>query len=363
MNFFYLTRPLTGLAALLISSSMLIAEVEKESPPSVPPAAAGDAADGASGGFSGYVPSARSEGMVSGGAGVNPQGSGPTPDIRADGLPPLATGRETSVQRQEGFNESIKQVFPMTPNMLRRYREIYDQSQRAILERPEPEGRMETGLVSLEPGEDAPVLTLSTGIASIVGFYDATGAPWPVSQYVLGDGKDFQVIQLGEKANNLSVTPLVPVGWTNLIAVLEGEDKPVVMRLNISESSADYRRDIQVMRIGPNADVNTASMMSPDGQARTMEEIREAGTSLLVSALSGVDMPKDSREVRVLGVSARAWLTGDDLVIRSSNALLSPSWHASMSGPDGTRVYTIKPTGTALFSVSGQIVRADIDLP
>lgn len=359
----FLNRPLCGLAALLISASMLVAQTDTESSPAGSPAAADGAADGATGAFSGYVPSARSNGMVSGGSGVNPQGAGPANDTRADGLPALVTGRETSLERQEGFNESINQVFPMTPEMLSRYRDIYDQSQRAMLERPEPQGRMETGLVSLEPGEDAPVLTLSPGIASIVGFYDATGAPWPISQYILGDGNDFQVIQLGGQENNLSVTPLVPVGWTNLIVVLEQEDKPVVLRLNISPQNADFRRDIQVMRIGPNADVNTASTMSPGGQARTMTELRQAGGSLLVSALSGVDMPENSREVRVTGVTARAWLAGDQLIIRSNHALLSPSWDSSMSGPDGTRVYTMKPTGTVLFSVSGQIIRADIDLP
>lgn len=338
--------------------------------------------------FDGYV---RSGGMVSGGpatqdgasggsddaeAGQNdieeqersrpqyaPDPDGPRDQSRADGLPGLATGRETNETRQRGFNEAIQEAFPMTPEMIQRYREIFAENQRAMLEREEPRGSIETGLISLEPGEEAPTLTLAQGIASVVGFYDATGAPWPVDQYVLGDGDDFQIIQLGSNANNLSVTPLTPVGWTNLIVMLEGEDTPVVARLQISDNTTDYRRDIQVMRNGPNAEINTATQDSPEGRERQMQTVRDAGNSLLVSALSGVDLPDDARELTVTGVGARAWLVDDQIVLRSNDALLSPQWTSSMSGPNGTRVYVIEEAPMALFSVSGQIVRADIELP
>ena len=301
-------------------------------------------------GFDGYV-RAKPRGMGTGGSNV--PSATQFPMTSPEGLPAIATGTELSEDRIEGFNGAIENTFPMTPDMIRQYREIYKQNEKAMLERPEPEALNDTGFVSLEPGEAAPNVQVAGGIASVIGFYDATGAAWPVSQYVIGSSDQFQVIQLGEEANNLTVTPLVPVGWTNLVVMLKGEPKPVSIRIEISDRVAHYQRNIQVMRRGPNATTNTVATQS----------VTEAGSPLLLAALTGVDLPASARSVNVTGVNARAWLVGDDLYVRSAHAMLSPSWSASMAGPDGMRVYQIPRSSFANFSVDGRIVRAGITLP
>lgn len=290
--------------------------------------------------FPGYIPAPARGGMATGGA-IVPES-------------PLVTGREMTDARIEGFNGSIEEVFPMTPEMIRRYRQIFEESQRATLEKPEPEAITDAGFLSLEPGEAPATLKVAPGIASVLGFYDATGQPWPILQFVVGNGKDFQVIPLGEKSNNLTLTPLAPLGWSNLVILLEGEPKPVVLRLEITSARAHYRHDIQVMRQGPNAAVNTAADRAP---------VREAGGTTLLAALAAVDLPTGAKPVAVRGVDARGWLVEDSLILRSRHPLLSPSWTASMSGPDGVRVYQIAPGSVALFSVDGRIIRAEIDLP
>jgi intracellular multiplication protein IcmK len=269
---------------------------------------------------------------------------------------PLTNGMEMSPEKIEGFNDAIDQAFPMTPEMIRRFREIERQNQIASQERVEPREETSTTLVSLEPGEAAPLLTVSPSIASVIGFYDATGEAWPITQYVLGDNDSFEALHLGENSNNIVLTPGSSIGFTNLVVVLEGHDKPVTVRVNISEEVADYRFDVQVMQLGPNAQANNAS-------AGLKTTVSEAGDSLLLGALSGVDLPRDAKSVGVIGVDARGWLIDGDLYLRSRNALLSPSWTSSMAGPDGVRVYKINPASVALFSVGGQIVRADIKLP
>ena len=328
---------------------------EKNQPPAGASAVAGasSGSGSATAGFSDYVRSATPRGMGTGGAAVTT----PTqfPMTVPDGMPPVLTGRELTADRIEGFNEAVTQAFPMTPDMVRQYRTIFEENQKVILERPEPVATIDTGLVSLEPGEAAPNLMVAPGIASVIGFYDATGQAWPVVQYVIGSADQFQVIQLGEEANNLTVTPLSRIGWTNLVVVLKGEPKPVVIRLEISEKTAHYRRDIQIMRPGPNASYNTA--------AGSENVITEAGNTVLLAALTGVDLPAGSRPVAVRGVNARAWMVGESLFVRSQAPLLSPSWTNSMSGPDGVRVYEIAPSSVALFSVDGTIVRADLELP
>lgn len=296
---------------------------------------------GSSGGLSGYV--AGPDGA---------RGASDNPDIPRG--PALSDGRAMSPERIDGFNEAIDEAFPMTPEMIRRYREIFLESERAMLERTEPDIRIETGLVSLDPGEAPPELVVAPGLASVIGIYDATGQAWPVTQYVIGSGNEFGVLALGENGNNIVVTPNVRVGWTNLVLSLEDIAKPIVMRIRVSDTAVHYRHDIQVMQRGPNAVVNTAAHS---------ETVREAGSQVLLSALSGVDLPQGSRPVPVSGVDARAWMVGDHLFVRSRHALLSPSWLGSLSGPNGFRVYEIEPASVALFSVNGQIVRADLDLP
>jgi intracellular multiplication protein IcmK len=268
----------------------------------------------------------------------------------------LSTGHEVNTDKLDGFNEAIETAFPMTPEMIRRYRQILEENERAAKERAEPTEEISTTIVSLEPGEAAPVLQVSPSIASVIGFYDATGAAWPISQYVLGNSDQFQAVHLGENSNNLVLTPQTRIGFTNLVVVLEGHDKPATFRVNISEDVADYRFDVQVMQMGPNAQANNAST----GMRQT---VSEAGSNLLLAAISGVDIPQSAKAVTVSGVAARGWVYDDALYLRSRHAMLSPSWTESMSGPDGIRVYKINPASVALFSVDGQIVRADIKLP
>lgn len=317
----------------------------------------GPAATQSGQGFSGYVPSRISGGMVSGGSATQAaagETSESVPAVAASRTPGLATGTEATPDRIEGFNKAVEDVFPMTPDMLRRYREIFEASERAMLEKSEPSAKIDAGFISLEPGETPAQLTVAPGIASVIGIYDATGQAWPISQYVLGSGENFQVIQLGDSSNNLAITPLVRLGWTNLVIVLKDEPKPIVMRIEISEGTAHYRHDVQVMKNGPNA---------VDNLAVTSSAVREAGSTTLLAALTGVDLPPGSVRVPVRGVEARAWMIGDRLFLRSKHALLSPSWEGSMSGPDGVRVYELNPASVALFSVDGAIVRADVEIP
>lgn len=271
-------------------------------------------------------------------------------------MDPLADGTEATEERIAGFNAAVDQAFPMTPEMIRRYREILAESERAARERPEPRQESSVALVSLEPGEPAPLLRASPSIASAVGFYDATGAAWPVHQYVLGDGETFEARHLGGKSNNIVLTPAARFGFANLVVLLEGHDRPVTLRLNISEDVADHRFEVHVTRPGPLSEPRDVAEAPKRG-------VSAAGDPILLAAAEGVGLPPGAEPVEVSGVEARAWLADGELYLRSRHALMSPAWTASMAGPDGARVYRIAPVFAALFSVDGRIVRADVLLP
>lgn len=331
-----------------------------------PPAATGGAG-GASTGFAGYVPSASSlqphmsDGMVTGGSNVQP-----LPATRAPiSGGPLSDGKQTSPEKIEGFNKSIEQTFPMTPDMLRQYMAIVEEQQRVLLEKPQPQISNSTGLLTLEPGEETPTIYVSPGMFTAIGVYDSTGQAWPITQYVIGNSS-FDVIQLGQDSNSITITPKVPLGWTNIALALKGEPKPIILNVEISKSVANARRDIQVMKPGPNAIITPASEMpsiKPVDMPQTEPITREAGSPLLMAALSGVDMPETAKPVSIGGVNAKAWAIGGKLIIRSRYPLASPAWTSSLAGPDGVFVYEIDQKPLALFIVNGQIVRADIDIP
>lgn len=302
--------------------------------------------------FDGYVSFGEQLGM--GGSAVRSTEDRPAPG--RSGLPPLADGREVNRDRIDGFNEAIQQTFPMTPEMILQYRQIFEDQQRAILSRPQPAAKVDAGFVALEPGETPGRLTLSPGIASVIGFYDATGQAWPIDQYVVGSGENFEVVALGEDSNSLVMTPLSRFGWSNLVIRLRDEPKPVVLHIDISQDAAHFRHDVQIARMGPNAEISMAS-------ARSDRVIAEAGSEMLLSILTRVDIPAGARRVPVANVQAEAWLVGDQMYVRSRHAMLSPSWTASLAGPDQVRVYEISPSNMLLFSVNGQVIRATAELP
>lgn len=367
-------RYLAGMSALLLTAGAAGAQqsapipVPVLDPAQVQPSPAGPGgglAGGAPGLYPGYAPSARlgmyvggeaprdaAEAAAAAAAGVPAEMT--TSQPRPAGIPGLSDGRTLSAEKIDGFNAAVEENFPMTPEMARRYRDIYEENERALTERPEPKARVDAAFVSLEPGEVPSEFKVAPGIASVIGFYDVTGQPWPVTKYVLGNGQNFEVVQLGEASNNVAITPLVRFGWTNLIVVLKGHSKPVVLRVTISEDSAHFRHDIQIMDRGPNAVTNTAT---------SDNAVREAGSGLLLSALSGIDLPDDAKPVSISGVDARAWLVNGRVIIRSKHPMLAPTWENSLAGPDGIMVYDIARSSFALFSVNGKYTRAEIALP
>lgn len=252
-------------------------------------------------------------------------------------------------EKSRGFREAMDQVFPMTPEMIREYRQTYEEQQKAMLERKEPEAQTDTALVSLDPGEPAPEFRVAPGIASVISFYDAAGKPWPITQYIIGNAEGFQVIQLGASSNSLAVTPGIQVGWTNLIAVLQGEDRPAIAQVKVSPEAVHLRRDLQIMRRGPNSPMDGFPQNSP----------MEAGSPLLLTALQGSGLPASASSLEVMGVKGKAWKIGESVYVRTPGGMASPAWTSAISGPGGMNVYAFPESmGNAVFMVDGKPAEA-----
>jgi len=328
-----------ALAASVAWSALAIATPAiAQQAPSIPPPSAGTGAPAA-----GQVGKGPAVGPYAG----NDQTGNPQKDLLTDG--------RADSDRIDGFNEAVPAALPMTPEMIERFREIYNRTQDATLARPDIDAIVDADLVSLEPGAPPPTFTVSPGVASVLSFFDASGQPWPIAGYVVGNESGFQILRLSEDQSNfITITPRLPTGWTNLVVSLEGEATPVVLTVRIDRTKAHYRRDVQVMAMGPNA------RPSPAVPERSGPR---PGDGSLLSFLAATEFPQGTRAIDVTGADARAWVFGDDLYIRSRLALISPSWTASMTGPDGVRIYRLARTPVALFSDRGRITRARIALP
>ncbi|MCY3878968.1 MAG: hypothetical protein OXF74_07290 [Rhodobacteraceae bacterium] len=259
-----------------------------------------------------------------------------------------------SAQRQAGFAHALEQAFPMTPDMVRSYRETFEENEIAVSHQPYPETLDDAVLVTLQPGEQPVELRIAPGLATVVGFFDAAGNAWPIRQYVIGNGEEFQVTQLGEDAGALAISPLSRVGWTNLVILLSGEESPAILKIIIDNARAHVRRSIQIAKLLPGTDT---------GNHTSMPDLPVAGDRRMLAALTGAGLPEGMQPVPIVGVDAIGWISGDALILRSRHALLSPHWLESLAGPGGIRAYRLNAASALLFSVDGRIVQARIELP
>ncbi len=252
--------------------------------------------------------------------------------------------------RDEAFESAVGALLPLTPDEIRRLLDRLDASQRAASSFPqgvEPEAEVVVHTVSFDPSRPPPVVYVHAGFVSTISIVDASGQPWPIADY--GVGGSFDVPPPGEGGHILRVTPQTRHGQGNLSVRLAELATPLTFRLVSGTPTVHYRFDARVPQFGPNAEMP----LIEQGLARA------AGDPVLMTILDGVP-PPNAEPVEVAGVdeTTRAWRIGEQLFLRTSLTLLSPSWEKSVTASDGMRVYALVETPVMLLSDNGLMVRA-----
>jgi intracellular multiplication protein IcmK len=252
--------------------------------------------------------------------------------------------------REEAFKELLNKTFPLKPEQIKQLHKELDKSQVAINTpaTAPPQPRASTLTVDLSPGATPPVIRLATGFVTSMVFLDSTGQPWPVLDYDLGNPNGFN-IKWDSKTNTLFIQSTKEHVSGNMAVRLVTMATPVMISLVTGQKDVDYRIDIQVPGRGPNAE--TPVMDNPLPTAG-------AGQALL-SALDGVP-PAGSVELNVAKEYGRAWIYEGKLLFRTKLTLLSPAWSATISGPDGTRVYELMQTPLLLASKNGKTIKIEL---
>jgi len=251
---------------------------------------------------------------------------------------------------EAAFRAALGNAFPLTPEQVLRLREMYEAIQFADSSSPGTPPRPTTAsqFVGLDPGATPVVIRLAQGFVSSLVFLDSTGAPWEVTAYDLGNPEAFNV-QWDRISNTLMVQANELYTYGNLAVRLKGLTTPVMLTLMPGQQAVDYRVDLRVQGLGPNA------VPLPTGHG-----LPESVDPILLSILDGVP-PPGGRELMVSGGEAQVWEQENKLFLRTRLTVLSPAWLSTMSSADGMRVYEMHKTPVLLVSNQGRVVQLKIE--
>ena len=240
------------------------------------------------------------------------------------------------------FQMMTGKIFPMSPEQIQELRNVQDLTQRAIATTPgsPPRPVVSTQNVLLSPGAVPPIVRLGTGYVTSIVFIDQTGQPWPIASYSIGDATRFN-IQWDQESNVMMMQGHGAYATGNMAVTLRDLPTPVMVTLVSDQRVVDYRIDLRVQGHGPKAAGAIIAGTMPSNSS-----------PMLMNLLDGV-APTDAKLLEVDG-QAQAWLYNNTLLLRTPMTVLSPSWQATMSSPDGTKVYQLTPTPLVLVSDQGR---------
>lgn len=279
------------------------------------------------------------------------------------GTPPVATSEQKSPEEQalttDADNELIdvkafegvsRQLFPLTPEQIIRLKQQYHSNEfaGAATAGTPPKPTATSQIVNLSPGSTPPVIRLSQGFVSSLVFLDSTGAPWPISAYDLGDPAAFN-IQWDKTSNTLMIQALKLYNYGNLAVRLRNLNTPVMLTLIPGQKAVDYRVDLRIQGLGPNA----KSMPTEEG-------LPPSANDVLLHVLDGVP-PAGSQRLTVSGGDARAWIINDKMYVRTNLTVLSPGWIGSMTSADGMHAYEMQKSPVLLVSWHGKVMQLKVE--
>lgn len=256
--------------------------------------------------------------------------------------------------KQAAFEEMLTMMMPLGPEEVKTLRRKFNESQRAsaFTEDTPPKPTSSSMVVDLSPGATPPIVRLSTGFVTSLVFVDATGEPWPIKAYDIGNPKAFNIVWNQDQgssgassvANTLLIQSITMYKQGNLAVVLEGLNTPVMLTLLPGQKAVDYRVDMQVPRMGPNA--------KPRINALPMQ-----ASPVLLDIINGIP-PAQSKHLRVSGASGdvRAYLKEGVMYLRTADTVISPSWIATMVSAGGSmHAYQLPPTSVVLVLHDGKM--------
>lgn len=249
------------------------------------------------------------------------------------------------------YQQFVDQNFPASPEQIESLRRTINATQRAVA-KPVAPAKPQSGSisVSLSPGAVPPKIKAYFGNTSSIVVMDATGAPWPVENFRLGNASAFQLNRMdGPHGSSFALDANTPHAQSNMILQLVGAQSPIVIELVAGQPEYDARLEIRVQGRGPNATAATTANMLPSGT-----------DGRLLSILDGV-APAGAKSLNVMSGNAQAWmLPSGRMAVRTPVKIVSPAPTSFVSSADGTHVYEFMPTSDLLGMSNGDFVNITV---
>lgn len=198
-----------------------------------------------------------------------------------------------------------------------------------------PQAKTRSLGISMNPGEEPPILRLSAGMLSTVVFTDSSGNPWNIEKVSLDrsrftDGMDDQQNSKPTEVsdtNILTIEPLDPAAFGNVSITLKGMSTPVIFMLVTGQRDLDIRVDARLPGRSPNAKASYTSGISttvPDGVS--------------LQFMDGL-APDEAVEMRTDSPNVRAWKHGGYIYVRSNFGVIQPAFISSFRANNGMKIF------------------------
>lgn len=250
---------------------------------------------------------------------------------------------------ETAFASVANDLLPLSPQQVHRLKQLFSASKAAAAAQPgiPPKPTANSQFVNLAPGSTMPVIRLAEGFVTSLMFLDSTGAPWPIVAYDIGDPVSFN-IQWNKKDNLLLIQAKKQYAYGNMAVRLEGLDTPVMLSLIPDQKAVDYRVDMRVEGLGPNA-----KHFPVEGSITQVNNLE------LLNVLDGV-APTGGQSLQVFGGTAQAWVVANRMFLRTRYTLVSPAWLSTLSSADGMNAYELNLAPLLLASSHGKVIQLKI---
>ena len=253
--------------------------------------------------------------------------------------------------RERAFDQALDALLPLKPEEIREVLGVFKESRKAAetpIVFPDPKIHVQT--VSLDPGEEPPIIKLMPGLVTTVTILDITGEPWPIQDISFAGA--FEVTPPEAGGHVIRIVPRTAHGIGNISIRLIDLITPITFSLRNDLGEMYYRFDARIPKYGPMA---KAPLIEHGGLSAV------AGNETLMQVLDGVP-PEEAESMVVTGADdrTRAWKIDDRIYVRTPLTLLSPTWDTSVRSADGTSVYTLASASILLLSDNGKMVRAGL---
>src|SRR3990167_2484965 len=145
-------------------------------------------------------------------------------DVAGKGSSKEVVQNDDALIDEQAFTQTKKSLFPLDNEKIEKINDMFLDNELASQlpnARTPPRPTATSQFVNLSPGSTPPVIRLAQGFVSSLVFLDATGAPWNIVAYDLGDPAAFN-IQWDRSSNTLMIQASKLYTYGNLAVRLRG---------------------------------------------------------------------------------------------------------------------------------------------